>query len=275
MDHKIASERIASAFEAGIAPWSRSTRLGLTCGLPVDAATGQPIRGVNTWLLELAAIEGRFRNRFWATRWQWGDLGGVIVRGEGTPIIADGEDGQTKGELVLYNVEQVELRRGAPVAALERFWVAPPTFPDYKLAQRLLDATGARVVPGDQCLCIVHANSQLDHIIMPPQEDFFGGLPEWWSVMFHELIHWVILGRSRFGWYGDESRGELIAELGAAELTTHCGIPMSHDLESNGDHVGAWVRGTREDLWYFESPCDLAWMAAQHVANFSRWEMPA
>ena len=66
-----AAERIAAAFEAGIAPWSRSSRLGMTCGLPVDAVTGAKILGVNTWLLELAAIKRRYRSRYWASEHEW------------------------------------------------------------------------------------------------------------------------------------------------------------------------------------------------------------
>jgi antirestriction protein ArdC len=56
MTAKEASEKIAAAFEAAIAPWSRSSRLRLTCGLPVDAATGKAFRGVNTWLLEHSVV---------------------------------------------------------------------------------------------------------------------------------------------------------------------------------------------------------------------------
>ncbi len=33
----------------------------------------------------------KYRNRFWATRGQWEHLGGVVVRGEGTPVIDDGD----------------------------------------------------------------------------------------------------------------------------------------------------------------------------------------
>lgn len=82
----------------------------------MDAGAGQPIRGINTWLLELAAIERRFRSRYWATKSRWEEISGVVVRGVGTPIIAD-----EPAEAVLYNVEQVKVRRGAPATALDRF----------------------------------------------------------------------------------------------------------------------------------------------------------
>jgi len=270
MTEEEAAAALAAAFEAGVAPWSRSSRLQITCGLPVDAATGESFRGVNTWLLELSAIGKNYRNRSWATRGQWESLGGVVARGEGTPVLADEGGGRTGVGRVLYNVEQVEVRRGAPVAALERFRVAPPTLPDYDLAQRLLDATGARVVPAGRCYCVVCSDPARDSIGMKPLGPGWGDTDSWWSVMFHELVHWVVLGFRRFRWRGESSQGELIAELGAAILTNHCGIPMNGELPTSGEHVDVWVRGTREDLWYFESASDVAWMAALYVVTLSR-----
>ena len=269
MTEEEASEVLAAAFEAGVAPWSRSSRLRLTCGLPVDAGTGQPIRGVDTWLLELSAIGKQYRNRSWATREQWADLGGVVVRGEGTQVLSDEDGGRTGGGRVLYNLELIEVRRGAPVAALDRFRVAPATVPDYDLAQWLLDATGARVVPAGRCYCVVHADPSRDFIGMMPLDPGWGDLDSWWSALFHELTHWVVLGFRRFRWRGESSQGELIAELGAAILTNHCGIPMTRGLRQDGEHVDAWVRGTREDLWYFEFASDVAWMAALYVISLS------
>ena len=233
MTTKEASERISAAFEAGIAPWSRSSRSRLTCGLPVDAATGKSFRGVDAWLLELAAIEQKYRNRFWATQHQWEEMGGVVVRGEGTPVVAP-TDTQNSSYL-RFNVEQVEVRRGAPVASLERFWVAPPTIPDYDLARRLVDLTGARVVRDEKSYCVVYPDSSRDFIAMKPIDPFWGDDPRWWSVMFHELVHWVVLGVPRLCWRGEYNQGELIAEIGATILTNHCGIRMRRDIRVDGD----------------------------------------
>ena len=102
-----------------------------------------------------------------------------------------------------------------------------------------------------------------------------GGANGYWSVLFHELIHWVVLGRNRLCWDGTYSQGELIAEMGATILTNRCGIPMSHDLAGNGEHVEAWVNGIREDLGYLTHASAVAEVASSHVLNPSRWEMPA
>jgi antirestriction protein ArdC len=270
-----ASERIAAAFEAGIAPWSRSSRLFITCGLPVNAATSKRYGGVNTWLLELAAIDRMYRNKFWATRRQWQNLGGVVVRGEGTPVIDDGDREQSDGDRVLFNLEQVEVRRGAPVAALERFWVAPETFPDYDLARRLVHATGARVVPGERSICVVHADTSKDYIAMKPVDRYWGGDNYWWSVMFHELTHWVVLGYRRLRWRGEYSQGELIADIGATNLTNRCGIPMRDALRDQQEYAEDWINQIRENIGYLTLACAVAEVATGYVMNDGPWQVTA
>jgi antirestriction protein ArdC len=164
MSPEEASERIAATFGAGIAPWSRPNRLRCAWGLPVNAATAQPIRGVNTWLLEAAAIWHGYRTRFWGTVEQWRELGGV-VRGEGTPVLADQDGSRTEGEHLLFSVEQVQVRRGVPANALDRFWIAP-RLPDYNLAHRLVKNTGAQIVRGNGAY--YHRVGHRDWVEMPP-----------------------------------------------------------------------------------------------------------
>lgn len=262
MDEREAAGRIADAFEAGIAPWSRSQRLRMTCGLPMDAQSGQPIRGVNLWLLELAAIDGKYRSPHWASEGGWERLGGVVVRGEGTPLIDDGEGGGTGGKL-LYNLEQVEVRPGRPVPALDRFWIAGGSMPDYEMARRIVDASGARVVPDDSCRCVVHRHDEeRDFIGIPPLESFGGNLDRYWSAMFHELTHWVHLRCLRGRWDPDPSPGELIAEFGAAILSTRCGIPMDGRMQPDCDLVRDWIKGIRHDHRYLTHALKVAELAA-------------
>ena len=271
MTHREASERIAAAFEEGIAPWSRSSRLRITCGLPVDAATMKPFRGVNTWLLELSALRKKFRNRFWATREEWVRLGGV-VRGEGTPIIDDGLVGKTEEDRILHNAEQVEVRRGAPVAALDRFRVAPMTFPDYDLSQRLLDATGARVVTTDRCYCLVCSDPSRDFIAMQPLDPLWGDADRWWSALFHELTHWVAEGFQRVRFRGDYNHCELVAEIGATTLTNRCGIPKRGEIPTDTGMVGGWIENIREDIGYLILACAVAEVATSYVLDHAERE---
>jgi antirestriction protein ArdC len=255
-----ASVRVADGLEAGIAPWSRSSRLRLTCRLAADAWTGLTFRGVDLWLLELAAIEKKYRNRFWATRGRWHDLGASVARGEGTLVPSGG----SPDDSLLFNLEQVEVRRGAPLAALERFRIAPG-LPDHEAAQGLLDATGAAVVPDRGACCVVFSDPSRDFIAMPPPGHFLGDHDAYWSVLFHELTHWVVLGRRRLGWDGDHAQGELIAELGAAILADSCGIPMGADLAGDDSHVRAWIEGMRADQSYMGHACHVAETAAERV----------
>jgi antirestriction protein ArdC len=116
---QIAADRLAEAFEAGIAPWSRPARMGFACGLPVNARTGRSYTGMLAWLLEIAAIERGYRSRYWGTTEDWSTLGGTILR----------DDGDT-----LFNADQVRIRLAED-----------PRNPDYDRARRLVTATGARI----------------------------------------------------------------------------------------------------------------------------------
>jgi antirestriction protein ArdC len=275
MTNKEATERIATAFEAGIAPWSRSSRLRITCGLPLNAATGKPFQGVNTWLLELDSIERKFRNRFWATPKQWEHLGGVIVRGEGTSIIDDGDVGRNGDDCVFFNLEQVDVRRPAPLASLDRFLVAPQTFPDYDLAQRLLDATGATVVMHERCYCLTCSDPSRDFIAMQPLDPLWGDTDRWWSVLFHELTHWAAEGFDRVRWRGEYNHCELVAEIGATTLTNHCGIPMPGYFRADRDMYQNWINNIRENIGYLTFAFAVAEVAVGYVLNNGRWEVPA
>ncbi len=263
MDEQETADRIADAFEAGIAPWSRSHRLGFTCGLPFEARAGRSIRGVDAWLLELSAMGKNYRSRFWSTRGGWEHLGGVVARGEGTPVIDDGAGGQDIGQGLLYNLEQVEVRPGRPVTSLDQFWVAGKALPDDEMAGQVLMASGARLVPDDCCRCLVHGpDGDRDFIGMLPLKSFRGDEGRYWSVLLHELIHWVVLRSGRLCRNRDHAPGELIAEFGAAFLTTGCGIPMRGDLDPDSDHVRAWITGIRRHHGYLTYALNVAELAA-------------
>ena len=272
MDEREAAGLIADAFEAGIAPWSRSRRLGLTCGLPMDAQSGQPILGIDGWLLELAAIDGRYRSSYWSVEEGWERLGGVVVRGEGTPVIDDGEGGGTGGEL-RYNLEQVEVRAKRPVTSLDRFWVAGWSLPYYEMAGRVLKTSGATVVSDGCCRCVVYRDGEdRDFIGMPPLEFFGGDLDRFWSAMFHELTHWVHLRCLRGRWDPDPSPGELIAEFGAAILSTRCGIPMDGRMQPDCALVREWVACIRRDHRYLPQALKVAEIAAAYLFCLAGYE---
>jgi antirestriction protein ArdC len=273
MDEQEAAGRIADAFGAGIAPWSRSHRLRFTCGLPVDPRSGEPFRGVDVWLLELAAIRGRYRSPHWATARDWGEIGGEVLRREVASVpdqVLPGKPGG--GNRVLYNLEQVEVRRGSPVTLLDHLWVAGTTMSDYGMAERVVKASGARVVADDCCRCVVFRDGREDFIGMPPLSFFGGDRDRYWSVMFHELTHWVVLRSRKDCWNRDPSPGELVAEVGAAILTTRCGIPMAGYLDRDGDHVEDWIKGIRYHHGYLTHACKVAELAAEYLLYLAGYE---
>jgi antirestriction protein ArdC len=113
--------RILQALQAGqVPPWRRPWRDTANCGMPSNAVTKKPYRGINVLLLGCRS----YPSRWWATYRQWRELGGQVRRGErGTRIVfwrpIEKETVNAAGEVeteafvplreyAVFNVEQVD-----------------------------------------------------------------------------------------------------------------------------------------------------------------------
>lgn len=80
-----------------------------------------------------------------------------------------------------------------------------------------------------------------DYISIPPIRDF-DSKEEYYSALFHEIIHWTghpsRLNREASGRYGSEDYAyeELVAELGAAYLCAMCGI-SGNTLSNHASYI--------------------------------------
>ena len=64
---KALTVKIIKALQSGVAPWRIPWTGFENTGFPCEVGTGQPFRGVNALLLNLAAMEQGFQSRWWAT----------------------------------------------------------------------------------------------------------------------------------------------------------------------------------------------------------------
>jgi antirestriction protein ArdC len=89
---------------------------------------------------------------------------------------------------------------------------------------------------------------------MPPRSAFFSA-PEYYSTLFHELIHSTgnerrlarqgVVDRARFGSHA-YSHEELVAECGAAFLCGEAGISAS-TLDNSAAYIAHWVKALKND----------------------------
>src|ERR1035441_9518913 len=83
------TNQIIAAIEAGAGDWKMPwhTQDGAACGLPVNLASRQPYRGVNTLILWATAQELGYSSAVWGTYKQWAERGCQVRKGEKSTCI--------------------------------------------------------------------------------------------------------------------------------------------------------------------------------------------
>jgi antirestriction protein ArdC len=254
--------RIITALEAGTPPWICPWHGVGVDARPANATSGRPYRGINVLLLNLRAMVDGFAQSRWLTFQQALGVGGHVRRGEqGTQVVffklhevdkpgaaqsgADDADRRVVPLLrsfTVFNVEQVD---GLPEPLAART-PAPAGWEPLQVAEDILGASGAVVRHGgSRALYMPDA----DLIQLPPQTAF-DCAGDYYATALHELTHWTghasrcnrPLGRRQgIDAYAFE---ELVAEMGAAFLTDHCGIAgrLQH-----ASYIASWLQALRGD----------------------------
>lgn len=239
---------ILEQLRTGTVPW-QSPYLA-EYGLPRNLASGRLYRGTNIWLLASASYE----QPYWLTFKQAQDLGGHVCKGEkGTRVVKFGkfEPEDDMGEytnkmyLKLYTVFNVEQTSGLSIpevpARLSR---------DDSVRKAALVVGGMPNRPQ-----IRHSGfnqpcySLLEDVVRMPLRSSFHGVG-YYQTLFHELVHATGHG-SRLGRLGEFSKDrherlkeysfeELVAELGSAYLSAHCGLDATH--EQSAAYINGWSK---------------------------------
>jgi antirestriction protein ArdC len=287
------THQIITAIEAGAGnghvqlPWHRS---GAAITRPVNIASKNAYRGVNTIALWAAADACGYEQGIWGTYRQWQERGAQVRKGEKSSLIVfykqfdrDDDSGEAEGgdedarqrrfmarASHVFNAAQVD--GYTPDAATP----APAPIDPIAEADRVIAATSATIRIGGE-RAYYAPNS--DHIAMPSQERFTGTTTSsategWYSTLLHELTHWSghdsRLARQFGQRFGDDAYAmeELVAELGAAFLCGDLGIT----LEPRPDHaayIGHWLRILKGDRKAIFTAANAANKAAEYLRAFS------
>ena len=275
------TERIIRALESGAIPWQFPWEREPGGAAPANLSTGRAYRGINTLLLNLAAMrEGYCRNR-WLTYQQARSVGAHVRRGEtGTSIVffklleVDGAGRSCAANnapttkmvpllrsFTVFNADQVE---NLPPALM-----APEPAPDWspvEQAERLLAGSGAAIRHGgDQAFY-----RPSDDVIQLPARHAFPKAEGYYGVALHELTHWTahptrcnrpMQGRQHLTAYAFE---ELVAEMGSAFLCGHCGL--NAELQHAG-YIAHWLQALRHDKRLVFTAASMAQKAADFVLD--------
>lgn len=274
--YQLITDRILEQLGHGVVPWSKTW----TTGLPKSLSTGKEYRGVNILILAMSP----YASRYWLSYREAIRQGGHVRKGErATPVVywkwrtpeeirKAAKEGKTDRLAncypfvsAVFNLEQVE-------------GVEPPEddVPNAKndrldTAERLLE-----VMPSMPE--IIHAidaepaySPRLDRVRLPHLSQFKSA-DEYYSTLFHELIHSTghVRRLNRFRAIdGDRierySFEELVAEFGASFLCAFSGIKNPKCEALQASYIAGWSQAFREDQRMILRAASAAQRAADYV----------
>lgn len=284
--HQAITNQIIAAIDAGTGklqmPWHRS---GANIMRPVNVASGNAYRGVNTVALWAAADACQFPTGLWGTYRQWQDRGAQVRKGEKSSLIVfyrefDNDDaGDQSGDEDRRRRCMARASRVFNIAQVDGYAAIEPTTDDNRVdpiacAEAFVASTGAHVVEGgDRAFYSIRE----DRVTMPDRYRFIdtksGTATEgWYATLLHELTHWSGASQRldrKFGErFGDDAYAmeELVAELGAAFLCGDLGI----SAEPRADHaayIDSWLRILKGDRKAIFAAASAASRAAEYLTG--------
>jgi antirestriction protein ArdC len=245
---QIVTDKIVKAIEAGTKNWSMPWHNAGSMPVSID---GRGYRGMNVWLLLIAAEDAGYSSNVWGTYKAWLKKGNPVKKGEkGTMVVFwkvsqytkqndAGEDVDKKGMLLRYytvfNSAQVEGYEPKPVVELsveERNANAEAFFNN---CEAVVNHGGNRAF---------YAPSR-DTIQLPKFEQFKSA-ESYYAVRGHETVHWTghesRCAREFGKRFGDQAYAfeELVAELGSAFLCAHLGL-SNEPREDHACYIKNWL----------------------------------
>lgn len=276
------TNQIIAALEAGTPPWVCPWDKCHGSQLPANLSTGRRYRGINVMLLNLRQMAAGYPSSRWLTFQQAKALGAQVRKGEhGSKIVffklleredtddgygrAANDDGPRKvipllKSFTVFNVAQVD---GLPAHLT---WPDAPqrVFHPCELADDLLIGSGALFQHGGDR---AYYSPSQDLIQMPPREVFHDEVG-YYNTALHELTHWTghdtrckrtLASRQHIEAYAFE---ELVAEMGSAFLSNHCGLPAQLNHAS---YIHSWLEALCNDKRLIFSAASLAQKAVDFL----------
>jgi antirestriction protein ArdC len=280
--NSITNTIIEALSDGGLPPWRKPWSNDPNApGLHTSMSTGNPYRGINSLLLQVAAMKGGFKSKWWGTFNQVKQNGASVSRGaKGTQIVLfkriERERSDEAGDDVkdsFFVMKTFTVFNAEQTTGLERFRVGfskPQNNPSerYENADAVIDATGADIRYGGNDAFY----SPPGDFIQLPHRHQFESAESFYETAFHELTHWSE-HVSRLNWNrADEgyAMGELIAEMSACLMMAELGLPTTTNLTNHASYLKHWLDGMAGDSKFIFKAASQASKAVDYLLSFSR-----
>ena len=295
------SDKICASLDAGTVPWANPIVSAYGDRRQRNLVSGKAYRGINPFLLDLAAFTEGYTAPYWVTFKQALDLGKAawikesglkgqaaedafeeasprigVRKGEKSTLTVlfkpisvkdtDKEGKPTEKTIVLLrynNVFNVEQCDGVPYPKPER----GEDFEPLTEAQKIVDDMPQRPVIRHQGSQAFY-RPQADDVTVPVPEDF-RTRESYYGTLYHELAHSTghesrLHRVKNWGGFGSEpyAQEELVAEMTAAMLCSVAGV--NAPIEHSAAYIANWSQVLQEDRKFVV----MAAARAQKAADF-------
>jgi len=272
--YQIVTNRMIELLEAGTLPWQKPWT---EPGIPMNAISKRPYRGINLWLLLSLDYE---RNLF-LTWDQLKKIGGSVKHGEHGHVVIfwktqkkEEADGQEKKHSLLryYKVFNIAQCKDLPEGFVEP--IEKEEHNVLKECKVIIDTMPQRppiATKGREAFYHILE----DYITMPSQR-MFKTKESYYAVLFHELVHSTghekrlnrpsIAEMAEFGsdMYSFE---ELVAEMGSAYLCSFTGI-LNKQIMNSAAYMAGWVKKLKDDKKLIIKAAGNAQKAVDYILNY-------
>ena len=270
------TDRIIEQLKNGEIPWHKPWS-GIASGA-FNRVSKKPYSLLNQMLL---MHDGEY-----ATYKQWTDLGGQVRKGEKSEIVVfwkiiKVEDTDSKNEVVAKYVPILKYYRVfhiSQVDGVEPLTINPVEHEPIEEAENIKSNYIEREEIGihETMSNEAYYSPACDYIVVPCKEQF-KDLNEFYSTLFHEMIH-STGHRDRLKRFGidqkiaafgsqDYSKEELVAELGSAMLMSSIGIDTEKTFKNSAAYIQGWLAALSNDNRLIVSAASRAEKAVNYVLN--------
>jgi antirestriction protein ArdC len=283
--YEIVTEQIIQKLDQGVVPWRKPWRGGAGQE-PKSFASRKPYRGVNVWLLTMAASAAGYKSNYWITYKKASELGGQVRKGEKSTLVVfwkvferDELDSRGKAKtgfmLRYYRVfcldqidglDESKLPADAKPEEFESLEFKPIEYCEH-IAENMPNKPETRHTEQARAFY----NPRDDYVHMPKRETFVGEA-EYYSTLFHELGHSTghksrldrsVDGTAAFG-SGSYSREELVAEFTACFLCGTAGIEAA-TIDNSAAYIASWRKRLKDDAKLVVQAAAKAQKAADYI----------
>lgn len=282
--YQIVTNQVIDLLEQGKIPWQKPWRGG-AAGMPKNAISKKPYRGVNVFLLAMIQEFKGYDSPYWLTYKQAQGIGGNVKKGEKSTLVVfwkplekenpDNPENPDKYMVLrYYNVFNVAQCDNLDLSKLPDIDVDNTPDLDFSPIQACENIVKHFIKRPD----IVHNSQQAyyspskDLVNMPRAETFMDE-QSYYATLFHELTHSTgherrlnrpgVVDKAAFG-SETYSKEELVAEMGAAFLCGFCDI-ANRTIENTVAYLQGWLNKLKSDKRLVVQAAAQAQKAADYI----------